>query len=545
MAKLGRTGELVAAEELLDEAAHFVDLAVRLRVLRADGRPGRLLPDVIGGRWDTWTSSWVSPAPADLKVAEWTVQEQQIQILLGLPAEILLVAIFAGRQAGKTRAALMQIAIDAARWPGMASFVVSLDYKASREPEEAFRTLLPPEWGVVESKTDRTFTWPHGHVVAFRSAEAIDSCRGPSTKSVLLDEASRMAHEVYMAAIGGGVASKDFRLYISTTPKRECEWIRKVDQTWATQPDSRVIRLRTDRNPRRNEALLRRLKEDTPADLYEQEFEGKLVSPRDAVYGRLFRRSLHLRPPGKLPDAVRFSLQRVPVNLAKPDGPQKPREPWDYTREFTRTEYGKAAGLLMGWDFGKEAVVVGRIFREAYESVENKRRKITYRDRLWIVGEAVNENTTTDHHAGDVADAWGTEAIVITDAMGAYDRSDGRGKRDSAAIEILNEAGFLHVEPIARRNPEIEQRVRTVSRALLSAKKSDVWPEGEIRLFIAPGTCPRLEDALENQRMKDGKPDKDGKHEHVLDALGYLVCGVMPIVGALPDGFTRAAGDDQ
>ena len=537
MPRIGRTVELADAERLLDPEQRYVDLAVCLRVLNEDGTRGRLLPEILGGRWDTWISKWVRRAPGDLKVHEWTIQEQQIDIVTGLPKETMFVAILAGRQAGKSRVGLMEIAKDALRYAGAESFIVSLDFKASREPEEVFRSLLAPWWRVREVKSDRAFVFPHGHRVMFRSAESIDSCRGPSTKAVLLDEASRMSAEVFTAAVGGGAAAKNFRLYLATTPKRECAWIReKVDPHWEGKPGSVVRRLRTEANPRRNHALLERLRDDLPADLYAQEFEGQLVAPADAVYARLLNRKLHLRPEGKLPSPARFGLAKGRAGEVV--------EPRDWTAQFCQREYGVPARYIAGWDFGREAVVFGKLYREERMVQDGSRAHMASRLRLWLVGELVNYQTTTDHHAQDVIDAWGKEIAIVTDAMGAHDKAAGRGT-ESAAIEILREAGFASVEPIAKRNPDILQRVRTVQRALRSARRSDDWPEtdewpgGEARLFLVPGACPRTLEALETQRMAHGKPEKDEKHEHVADALGYLVCAVLPIESELPAGFER------
>lgn len=526
MPLIGSSKELEEAERMLDPTGRYRDLAVRLRVLNDDGSPGRLLPELIGGRWDTWTCTWVRPTPPDVEYVEWTVQEQQIPIFLGLPPDMILVAIFAGRQAGKSHVGLMEVGKDAIRYPGMESFVVSLDFKASRAPEEEFRALLDPAWKVKWREQDRAFIYPHGHKVMFRSAENISSCRGPSTKTVLLDEGSRMPEAVFTAAVGGGAASKLFKLLITTTPLRECEWVRKVDNEWEGQDGSCVRRLRTELNPRRNVRLLQHLKNNTPADLYEQEFEGKLVPPEHAVYARLFNRKLHLREPGKLPESARFALAR--------DLTGKVSEPVDFTRAWTEREYGVAADYVGGWDFGKEAMVLGKVYRDARIAYRGTKKVRRYTHRLWIVGEAVNLNATTDHHARHVVDEFGRSICIITDSMGAYD--DGySGLADSVAIDALKEHGFASVEPLAKKNPLVAHRVRTVNRALRSALESDEWPVtpdwpgGEVRLFFAPGTCPKTVDALESQQMINGKPEKDGKHEHPADALGYLVCAVLPL----------------
>lgn len=527
MPYIGSNKELVRAESLLDPATRYRDLAVRLRVLNPDNTLGRVLPHVIGGRWDSWTCRWVQPVPADLRAIEWTIQEQQIPIVLQLPRRIILVAVFAGRQAGKSRVGLMEVVKTALRWPGCESFVVSLNFKASRGPEEEFRSLLDPSWEVRFVAQDRAFKFPHGHTVTFLSAENIDSCRGPSTKIVLLDEASRMSDSVFLAAKGGGAASTNFRLFLTTTPRRECAWIRQVDQEWEGQPESTVIRLRTEDNPRRNMAALERYKRDTPADLYAQEFEGRLVAPPDAAYAALFNRRLHIRPAGRLPDSARFSLAR--------DGNGRAKEPRDYTREWTQRNYHVAADYVMGWDFSKEAVAIGKIYRDTRVIDDGKRKRVMDVDRLWIVGEAVDLHTTTDHHARAVADKWGTSAVVITDAIGAVAGAGGRGD-ESAAISVLREHGFACVEPIGKSNPAIHHRVKTVCRALRSAHRSPDWPDtddypgGEVRLFVVPELKHgHLVEAFENQKMISGKPEKDGKHEHIADAVGYLACAVLPV----------------
>lgn len=505
MPRLGRTQEIADVEVLLDESKRFIDYGVRLRVLTLDGS-GRLLPQVLGGRWDSWTCTWVSPTPADLVCEEWTVQEQQIPIILGLGVDIHFVALFAGRQGGKTNASLMEAALDGARYPGRESFVISLDFKASREPEEAFRALVPKRWAKW-MKSDRTMVWHHGHRTIFRSAENIDSCRGPSTKTIVLDEGSRMSHDVFVAAIGCAMASKDFRLLIPTTPRRQCTWLRKVEATWPHKKGHAVIRLRTEDNPRHDPEMLEAAREDMDPDLFAQEFEGKMVPPENAVW-YLFDRGVHCQREGELPAEMRDGGWSKPV---------------DATREFTAAHFHTAADNIMGWDFGKEAVVIGRVYRQTRHFVDQAGKARTEtREKLWIIGEAVNYRTTTEHHAHDVAAKWGTSAVVITDHMGDHERSEGRGATP-AGVKILREAGFLRVIAVGPKNPDIENTVRAVLRLLKNAK-------GDIRMFVNDKACPKLTEALENQeRSITGQVEKDGKLEHVIDALRYLVWLCFPV----------------
>jgi hypothetical protein len=404
---------------------------------------------------------------------------------------------------------------DAIRWPGMKSAVISLDFKSSREPEEAFNALLDPAWGVEYRSSERSFLFPHGHEVVFRSEKAINSIRGPRLKTLVMDEAAYQKYSSFLAAIGCGMASENFRLYLPTTPKRESQWVREVEETWGKQSGSRIVRLRTMDNPFRNQAFIEWIRRNTPADVVEQELEGKVVPPQHAVYN-VFRRS---------------ETDGAPANVR----PEPEIGAVDITREFTEREFGVEANLLIGWDFGHEAVVICRVYRESFEVRDfTGRRQVEKVETLYVVGEEVDDGrTTTAHHARRVAQRWGTSAVVITDAMGAHDRAI-QGQ-NTAAIKLLKEAGFLRVIPVADADPAIKQRLETVNVFICDGA-------GRRRLFLVPGKCPRLLDTMENHEMgPDGKPKKDGK-EHVGDALGYLVYKCFPIGSGMPADFKRGFG---
>ena len=488
----------------------FVDLAVRYRLLNDDATVGGLLSDasgrpiISGWRWDRIGGCWARASADDIFCHEYTVQKQQVPIIVETTPDVIQVGMLAGRQAGKTHCGMLEIIKEALRWPGRDSAVISRDYKASREPEEVFRSMLHPSWNIRECKSDRIYTFPHGHKVFFRSREAIDSVRGPSLKTILLDEFALYQEEDYMTAVGCGAASRDFRLIFATTPRREVVWFRELVEKWKKREKSKVFVLRTYDNPRRNEAVIDEIKANTPADLYNQEFEGELVRPRHATY-YLFDAARHIRP--------------------------KPQT-GDITRDFCREHFGEPANSIGGWDFAREATVVAKVFRDAHEVTIGRRSRIIRTEYLWIVGEVVDENSTTEHVAERVANTFGRNICWVTDAMGAYDRCGGRGTNDeAAAITILRSTGFTAVEPVARSNPNVEFRIRHVLRMLHSVQTWPWCPDGETRLYLEPGRTPRLKDALESHKRdrRTGRPEKDGYHEHVLDALGYLIFYCFPI----------------
>jgi hypothetical protein len=81
-------------------------------------------------------------------------------------------------------------------------------------------------------------------------------------------------------------------------------------------------------------------------------------------------------------------------------------------------------------------------------------------------------------------------------------------------IQILESYGISNQSPKA--NPPVRDRVAAVQALLENGK-------GQVRLQIH-ASCKRLIECLELQSYSEkGDPDKDGGHDHMNDALGYLV----------------------
>lgn len=539
MPKVGRTASAQRYAAALRDEGQFVDLAVRLRLLVDDGSDTGALGDlvrlpsgkpvILGGRWDTWGSGWVSPQPDDLNVVEWTVQEQQLPLWFETPDEAQFVGLFAGRQAGKTYVAFQDMVADAFRSPGRAFGIVIQTFDALGEFRGAFESLFPPDdaWRIEWSAREKTHHLPNGARIIWRTAGGISNLRGPSLKRIHIEEAALYPYSVFTTAMGAGAAAKDFRLTLATTPKREIEWIRNINATWDPKKRSHIKgyflhRLRTESNPRRNRPLLEAIKANTPAYLVRQEFGGELLDPEHKTYVP-FDREKHEHP-----------IPEVPAWL-------------DVTKEFTASEFLRCdpklgADFVIGWDFIKEAAVVGKIFREERKTFSNAgARQVQNVHHLVIIGEAVDERTTTQRHGKLVRDTewWPGQkaqpgqklnAVVITDAMGVHDNADGQGG-DTAAIKLL-QPFFRDVRPHGTKNPDVNLRVRTVENLLDGDKYGQ-------RLWFLPGKAPKTINVLETQQMgPNHRPIKDG-HEHPVDALGYLCLGTFPIEGQLPDGFRK------
>ncbi len=106
----------------------------------------------------------------------------------------------------------------------------------------------------------------------------------------------------------------------------------------------------------------------------------------------------------------------------------------------------------------------------------------------------------------------------------AYPDASGANSKTSAMNtdhNILRQYNF--VVKTARVNPPVIDRVASVNTALYNKV-------GETRLTIAP-KCKSLIKCLDKQTYVEGtrKPDKTAGLDHMVDAAGYLVWGLMPI----------------
>ena len=158
-------------------------------------------------------------------------------------------------------------------------------------------------------------------------------------------------------------------------------------------------------------------------------------------------------------------------------------------------------------DISAEPLRVGIDF-----NVGNMSAVIAIRDtkRLTVVDE-ISKAHDTDALAQEIRRRYPTHRILAyPDASGAS-RSTNATQTD---IQILETYGFSNQSP--KSNPPIRDRVAAVQALLENGK-------GEIRLQVHVG-CRRLIECLELQCYTDrGDPDKDGGHDHMNDALGYLV----------------------
>jgi len=158
-------------------------------------------------------------------------------------------------------------------------------------------------------------------------------------------------------------------------------------------------------------------------------------------------------------------------------------------------------------DFSREPLRIGVDF-----NVGNMSAVVTVRsgDRLTVVDE-ISGAHDTDALAQEIKRRYPDHRVYVYPDASGGNRSTNASRTD---IQILESYGFSNQS--GRSNPAVRDRVAAVQALLENGK-------GQIRLTVAQG-CTRLIECLELQSWTEkGDPDKEAGHDHMVDALGYVV----------------------
>ncbi len=128
-----------------------------------------------------------------------------------------------------------------------------------------------------------------------------------------------------------------------------------------------------------------------------------------------------------------------------------------------------------------------------------------------LVIDEISGAHDTDALAREIKCRYPNRRIYIYPDASGGNRSTNATQTD---IQILESYGMSNQSP--RSNPPVRDRVAAVQALLENGK-------GQVRLQISI-VCKRLIECLELQCYTEkGEPDKDAGHDHMNDALGYLV----------------------
>ncbi len=160
--------------------------------------------------------------------------------------------------------------------------------------------------------------------------------------------------------------------------------------------------------------------------------------------------------------------------------------------------------IIAGVDFGYAGAFVClsmAILREAH-AIKGPRA-------VWIFHELVTREQTVARNADAMRLQSGEVSTVYCDVAGRHTNSQ-TGRTDE---RVLRDAGFT-----TRCRPmKIDEGIGMIAESIGTHARP------RARLFIDP-QCIRLIAAFEGyRRSPDGKPEKDGAHDHLIDALRYAI----------------------
>ena len=110
------------------------------------------------------------------------------------------------------------------------------------------------------------------------------------------------------------------------------------------------------------------------------------------------------------------------------------------------------------------------------------------------------------------------EIHIYPDASGGSRKTVDASTTD---LKLLKDAKFKVHTP--NKNPQVKDRILTTNTNFYNSRLVS-------RVFINDEKCPELVECIEQLAYdKNGEPDKTSGKDHLPDALGYLVIGVLPI----------------
>ena len=140
-------------------------------------------------------------------------------------------------------------------------------------------------------------------------------------------------------------------------------------------------------------------------------------------------------------------------------------------------------------------------------------------DTIFFVDELLLDSSSTEDTCDELKRRYPNSKIhIFPDPAGKQRRSSAGGRTD---ISILQNAGF-NVK-VRNNHTPVRDRVNAVNSKLKNAN-------GDVGLYIDP-RCKNIINSLEKMVYKPGTNviDKDGKLDHMADAVGYLVDYLYPV----------------
>jgi len=324
----------------------------------------------------------------------------------------------------------------------------------------------------------------NGSKILFRSADNPERLLGLTLDWFHLDEAAQLPKRVWEILVGRTISTGG-KGFLTTTPRGR-NWVYELVSSWENDPDAKIIMAKTSQNPLIDATDIERARRQLDPKYFRQQYEASFESQGLAVYED-FDPDTHVLP-------VEWEIvPNWPIYIGLDLGwthptailwaQLSPSGEWIVFDELVKSHLrlDKVAEAILGGPVD----VQGRTFRA----------KVPY--------------TKIDR--------------IVSGVEGKQSRQEAGGE---SAIRTLISRGVTRVGVYSG---QIADGVHTLRSKLRTA-------DGEIKLKISP-SCRRLIDDFAGYQYpadSDGNasselPDKDGVHDHTMDALRYMIDFIAPL----------------
>ena len=376
--------------------------------------------------------------------------------------------VCAGRRFGKSYLSMREICYRA-RQPGVEIFYLTTSYRAAKmilwKPLK--RRLQDLRWIRKINETEMSILLKNGSTISLKGAEDPDRLRGVSLDYVVIDEAADCKlDELWGEVCRPALADRQGGALFIGTPKGKANAFYDLYQFASDESNS---------------------------DWHSWQYttlEGGFVTEREIASARQDMTERQFR-------------QEFLATFESYEN----RVAWSFSRDthlHERDDFDTSV-IHVGMDFNVNPATAVIAVREG--------------DSLYTIDELNIYSSNTDEIAQEITNRWPrSKVFCYPDPAGSARKTSANGMTDH---KILENAGFVVKAP--RRHDPVRDRINATNARFRNA-------EGDFNLFIHKSNKYTIE-SLDKHTFKPGTgiPDKDSGHDHMFDALSYMVAYLFPI----------------
>ena len=376
--------------------------------------------------------------------------------------------VVAGRRFGKTFLAIRELCKWASE-PNRQVWYIAPSYRQAKQIvwKELKEKLTSLNWIKKINESELTIYLVNNSIIALKGSDNRDSLRGVGLHGVVMDEFADQDQEVWTEVIRPTLSTTNGKGLFIGTPKG-MNWAYELyNQATATE-DWAAFSYTTADGGQVPAEELEAAKRDLDERTYRQEYEATWEEYAGRIYHSFSR-----------------------VNNVKP-----------FNRKLTNNDT-----LYLGIDMnvGQMSCVIGIIEKNQY---------------LHIIDEIKLISSNTYELVAEIKARYPNNIIIAYPDPAGYQR---KTNQQAGITDIAILSSHLDSVKAPKRHTSVRDRINAVNSRLLSYDK-------DTYLTIEP-KCNTTITSLERQTYKEGTvvPDKDSGHDHMNDALGYLVDGMWPV----------------